>query len=79
MSTIGTVANWRKVYGFINYVENGQIKTIFTHYSNLTNARKLKQNQIVSFDIGENERGLVAENVEVLDAKIKSNARTKRE
>ncbi|HZX10014.1 MAG: cold shock domain-containing protein [Candidatus Aminicenantes bacterium] len=50
-------------YGFIE--QEGKDKDIFVHYSSITmpGFKTLTEGEEVSFDIEENERGLVAKNV----------------
>lgn len=65
--TTGTVKwfNSEKGYGFITD-ENG--KDIFVHYTGIVGEgmRSLEENQKVSFSVTEGERGLLAQNVEVI-------------
>lgn len=68
--------NYNFGYGFIEFVENGEIKKIYAHHSKLIGCKRLKKYQYVRFVVGENERGKIAENVEVLYAKTKTNTGT---
>lgn len=75
MSIIGCVSFWNtKGFGFIDYSDNGEIKSIYTHYTQLIGTDKLKKHSIVRFEIGTNDRGAIAREVEVLDGKIKGNS-----
>lgn len=68
--------NYNFGYGFIEYVENGEIKKIYVHYSKLIGCKRLKKYQYVRFMIGSNEQGPIAEDVEVIHfAKTKTNTR----
>ncbi|MES2798550.1 MAG: cold-shock protein [Bacteroidota bacterium] len=60
----GTVKffNETKGFGFINDSDNG--KDVFVHISGLVN--KIKENDKVSFDVEETQKGLSAVNVKVI-------------
>ena len=78
VTIIGTVSFWNAGggYGFLDYSENGEIRSIYTHYTQLKNADRLRKYQIVQFVIGSNDRGQIAREVEVIeDAEIKKNSR----
>ena len=68
--------NAQKGWGMIEYVENNDVKKIFVHYTGLVGRKQLSKYQYVSFVIGQNERGTIAQEVEVIDiAKAKRNER----
>ena len=72
----GTVECWNTQYGygFINSVIDGKEERIFVHHKSIVGVKRLKKFQRVKFEIGTNERGLVATNVEVIfNAKTKAN------
>ena len=79
MSIQGTVVFYhhQKKYGFIEYEDGEEKKQIFVHISNTNRKRALIEGQKVRFVIGMDKGKPVAERVEVLDAEIKSNTRTK--
>lgn len=66
----GIVVKWvsDKGFGYIRYYDKGEEKTIYVHNS-CTNKRRLYKGMSVRFSIGENDRGPIAENVEVISAK----------
>lgn len=51
-------------YGFIQYFEGDNLREVYTHHSKLKGCKKLKVGQYVRFTLGQNEHGLIAENVE---------------
>ena len=61
-------------FGFLEYWDGKEKKSVFTHASQFMNGVKhLKVGQKVRFTIGENEHGPIAQNVEVLkNAKTES-------
>ena len=68
--------NAGKGWGYLQYVENNDVKKIFVHHTGLKGCKQLKKFQYVRFAIGQNEKGLIAQEVEVIDiAKTKRNAR----
>lgn len=71
----GIVESWNTQYGygFIQSIIDGEEQRVFVHHKNLAGCRRLKKFQCVKFEVGTNERGLVANNVEVI-----FNAKTKR-
>lgn len=54
-----------KGYGFIQYEEEGEQKEIFVHFSGIEmeGYKSLSENQSVTFDISEGDRGPQAVNV----------------
>lgn len=64
----GKVKFWheKKGYGFL--VAEGQPHDLFVHYSDIKmqGRKNLKENDNVSFDLGETERGAKAINVSVI-------------
>lgn len=62
-------------FGYITYWIGNERKTIYTHASQFINGtRDIIIGQKVRFTIGMNERGEIAQNVEVIeDAKVKTN------
>lgn len=72
----GAVESWNTQYGygFIQAVIDGKEERIFVHHKSLVGVKRLKKFQRVKFEVGTNERGLVATNVEVIfNAKTKTN------
>ncbi|MFA6461181.1 MAG: cold shock domain-containing protein [Candidatus Woesearchaeota archaeon] len=61
----GTVKffNRKKGFGFISG-EDG--KDYFVHFTSLAKGTFIRDNDVVSFDTGEGERGLKAENVQLI-------------
>jgi len=69
--------NCEKGWGYIQYVENNDVKKIFVHHTGLKGRKQLSKHQYVSFVIGQNERGTIAQEVEVVNiAKATRNIRT---
>lgn len=54
--------NYQKGYGFISYTDNGEDKEIFVHYSQImaTGFKKLKEDEIVEFEIISTSKGIQA-------------------
>lgn len=70
----GRVLFWNKGIGYGRIVPEGTEQKIYVHHSGLIGRKDLAKGQLVSFEIGENEQGLIAKNVEVLkNAKTESN------
>ena len=75
----GQVIKWvsKHGYGYIRYFDHGEDKTIYVHNSS-TKERRLYKGMVVSFTCGVNERGAIAENVEVIsNAKVKKDSGAK--
>lgn len=68
MSIKGRVVfyNSAKGFGFIQYSTDDGPKEIYTHYSKLIGCKTLSIGQWVRFTVGENERGQIAESVELI-------------
>ena len=66
-------------FGFLEYYIGSEKKSIYTHVSQFKGGIKsVKAGRTYRLTIGQNERGPIAENVEVLkNAKTESNTRTK--
>jgi cold shock CspA family protein len=74
----GIVLFWNRSrgFGFAKYVSGSEIKKIYIHGSSLVNSRRLRKHQYIQFDIGKNDKGEIAENVEVIDiAEVESDTR----
>lgn len=63
----GIVKFWNryKGFGFIGYTDGDEEKEIYTHYSR-TKTKHLKKGQLVKFKIGMNDKGMIAEDVDLL-------------
>ena len=68
---IGSVVfyNRGKGFGFIAYGD----QSIYVHWTGLKDAKRLYKHQSVRFTVGENEKGLIAEEVEIINAKGHNN------
>lgn len=66
-------------YGYIEYRDGNKQKEIYTHVSQFVGGIKsVKPGKIYKFIIGQNERGEIAQNVEVMfNAKTTDDGRTK--
>ena len=69
-----TYWDFNRGFGFITF--DDEDRKIYVHHSSLIGCRRLKKYQYVKFTIGENKHGEIAENVEVLYAKTKTNTGT---
>lgn len=69
----GRVLFWNKGIGYGRIVPEGTEQKIYVHHSELIGRRNLVKGQLVCFEIGENDHGPAAKNVEVIqDAEIKT-------
>lgn len=65
-----------KGFGYIEYFDGNEKRSIYTHVSQFVNGvRSINVGQHYKFKIGENDRGKIATDVEVLNAKAKTNTR----
>ena len=64
-------------FGFLEYYIGSEKKSIYTHVSQFVGGvQSIKEGQLYKFKIGQNERGEIATEVEVLYAKTKTNTGT---
>ena len=64
-------------FGFLEYYIGSEKKSIYTHVSQFVGGvQSIKEGQLYKFKIGQNERGEIATEVDVLYAKTKTNTGT---
>ncbi len=63
-------------FGYIEYFDGGEKKSIYTHVSQFKGGvQSVRTGRIYKFTVGQNERGAIAQNVEVIEyAKTESDA-----